>query len=74
MSQERSGAGDSERGCPKCGETDTVVDEIATTGGGLSKFFDVQNQSFTVISCTSCGYSELYKEQSTATAIDFFLG
>lgn len=74
MGQEPPDATDDDRGCPKCGGTDTVVDEIATSGGGLSKYFDVQNRSFTVVSCTSCGYSELYKQQSTGNAIDFFLG
>lgn len=63
-----------ESGCPKCGNRETEVDEIATSGTGLSKYFDVQNRSFTVISCTSCGYSELYKGQSSGNAIDIFLG
>jgi predicted nucleic-acid-binding Zn-ribbon protein len=62
------------RGCPKCGHEETEVDKISTTGSGLSKYFDVQNRSFTVVSCTSCGYSELYKGQSSGNAIDVFLG
>jgi predicted nucleic-acid-binding Zn-ribbon protein len=36
--------------------------------------FDVQNRSFLVVSCADCGYSELYKGQSSGNAIDFFLG
>jgi predicted nucleic-acid-binding Zn-ribbon protein len=63
-----------ESGCPKCGHEETEVDEIATAGSGLSKYFDVQNRSFTVITCTYCGYSELYKGQSSGNAIDIFLG
>jgi len=63
-----------ERGCPKCGHEETEVDEIATTGSGLSKYFDIQNRTFTVISCTDCGYSEMYKGQSSGNAIDIFLG
>ena len=35
---------------------------------------DVQNRSFLVVSCANCGYSELYKGQSSGDAIDFFLG
>lgn len=62
------------RGCPKCGHKETEVDEISTTGSGLSKYFDIQNRTFTVISCTDCGYSELYKSQSSGDAIDIFLG
>ncbi|MXR52892.1 nucleic acid-binding protein [Halovenus sp. WSH3] len=63
-----------QRGCPKCGHEETEVDEISTSGSGLSKMFDVQNRQFTVISCTHCGYSELYKGQSSGNAIDIFLG
>ncbi|ERH11097.1 MAG: putative nucleic-acid-binding protein containing a Zn-ribbon domain protein [halophilic archaeon J07HX64] len=62
------------RGCPKCEHEQTEVDEISTTGSGLSKYFDVQNRSFTVVSCTNCGYSELYRNQSSGNAIDVFLG
>ncbi|MFD1569213.1 zinc ribbon domain-containing protein [Halorubrum laminariae] len=61
-------------GCPKCGGTETEVDEIATSGTGLTKMFDVQNRKFQVVSCANCGYSELYKGQSTGNAIDFFIG
>ncbi|MEZ3164638.1 zinc ribbon domain-containing protein [Halorubrum sp. RMP-47] len=61
-------------GCPKCGGTETETDEIATSGTGLTKMFDVQNRSFLVVSCANCGYSELYKGQSSGDAIDFFLG
>lgn len=35
--------GDDERGCPKCGGTETEMDSIATSGTGFSKLFDVQN-------------------------------
>ncbi|MFO8114618.1 MAG: zinc ribbon domain-containing protein [Halorubrum sp.] len=66
--------GDGDDGCPKCGSEETETDEIATTGTGLTKMFDVQNRSFVVVSCANCGYSELYKGQSTGNAIDFFVG
>lgn len=66
-------AGD-EDGCPKCGHTETEIDEIATSGTGLSKMFDVQNRQFDVVSCTNCGYSELYRGQSSGNMIDLFLG
>lgn len=61
-------------GCPKCGSEGTETDEIATSGTGLTKLFDVQNRKFVVVSCANCGYSELYKGQSTGNAIDFFIG
>jgi predicted nucleic-acid-binding Zn-ribbon protein len=62
------------QGCPKCGNEQTEVDQISTAGSGLSKYFDIQNRNFTVISCTDCGYSELYKGQSSGNAADIFLG
>ncbi|WP_128905241.1 zinc ribbon domain-containing protein [Halorubrum amylolyticum] len=66
-------AGDG-HGCPKCGGEETETDEIATSGTGLTKLFDVQNRRFTVVSCADCGYSELYKGRSSGDAIDFFIG
>jgi predicted nucleic-acid-binding Zn-ribbon protein len=65
---------DAENGCPKCGETETEIDEIATSGTGLSKMFDVQNRSFKVVTCANCGYSELYKGTSSGNMVDLFLG
>jgi predicted nucleic-acid-binding Zn-ribbon protein len=68
------GREDAENGCPKCGETETEIDEIATSGTGLSKMFDVQNRSFKVVTCANCGYSELYKGTSSGNMVDLFLG
>ena len=47
--------------CPKCNNKQYDVDEIRTTGGALAKIFDVQNKKFMVISCSYCGFTELYK-------------
>jgi hypothetical protein len=63
-----------ESGCPKCGHTETELDDIATSGTGLSKLFDVQNRTFTVVTCTNCGYSELYRAESGGNLVDLFLG
>jgi len=65
---------DGSRGCPKCGHTETEVDDIATSGSGLSRLFDVQNRRFRVISCTNCGFCELYKGGNAGTMVDLFLG
>ncbi|WP_135826246.1 zinc ribbon domain-containing protein [Halorussus ruber] len=69
------GAND-EIGCPKCGHTETDVGTISTTGGGLSKMFDIQTNQFQVVSCLNCGYSELYRDTGTAGSdiVDVFLG
>ncbi|WP_096389854.1 zinc ribbon domain-containing protein [Halopenitus persicus] len=65
-----------DRGCPKCGHDETEVGTISTTGGGLSKMFDIQTNSFTVVSCTDCGYSELYRDATSGASdvVDVFLG
>ncbi len=60
--------------CPKCGNKECEIDEMAATGGGLSKIFDIQNRKFTVVTCTKCKYSELYKGQTSTLGniFDFF--
>ncbi|ELY94086.1 zinc ribbon domain-containing protein [Natrialba taiwanensis] len=65
---------ETDSGCPKCGHTETEVDDISTTGTGFSKFFDIQNRRFRVVSCTNCGYAELYKGGKTSDLADLFLG
>lgn len=69
-----SASDDDRDGCPKCGEQETEIDAIATSGTGLSKFFDVQNRQFDVVTCVNCGYSELYRGQSRGNMVDLFLG
>ena len=51
--------------CPKCGNDQFEQDEFQATGGNLAKIFDVQNKRFITISCTRCGYTELYKQQGS---------
>lgn len=65
-----------DKGCIKCGGTSASTKEIATTGTGLSKMFDVQHNKFLVVSCDDCGYSEFYnaKTSSAGNVIDFFFG
>lgn len=64
------------KGCIKCGGTETGTKEIATTGTGLSKIFDVQHNKFLVVYCKKCGYSELYNRKSSmgSNVIDLFFG
>lgn len=61
--------------CPKCNNRAFETDSIATTGSGWSKIFDLQNRKFHVISCSNCGYSEMYKggrSRSITQILDFF--
>ncbi|HHW10828.1 MAG TPA: GTP-binding protein [Firmicutes bacterium] len=62
--------------CPKCGNKDFQEGRIATTGGGLSRFFDVQSNKFITLTCTRCTYTELYKTHTSGLAkiLDFLSG
>ncbi|WP_439202316.1 zinc ribbon domain-containing protein, partial [Escherichia coli] len=50
-------------------------DQLQATGGNFSKIFDVQNKKFITISCSQCGYTELYKAQTSTgmNILDFLL-
>jgi hypothetical protein len=61
-------------GCPKCGHTDAEVDDIATTGTGLSRLVDVQNRQFKTVSCTRCGCTEFYRTGRSDALLDLFFG
>lgn len=66
----------SEKGCIKCGSRDAGTKEVAMTGTGLSKMFDIQNNQFVVVYCNHCGYSEFYNKQVSGASnlLDFFFG
>lgn len=66
----------SEKGCIKCGSRDASTKEVAMTGTGLSKMFDIQKNEFIVVYCNQCGYSEFYNRRSSAgsNVLDFFFG
>lgn len=72
-SKERARGND---GCPKCGHDEADVGNISTTGSGLSKMFDIQTNNFRTVSCTNCGYTELYADVDSAGAdlADVFFG
>lgn len=46
--------------CPKCGNTVHREELIRTTGDGLSRLLNLQNQRFRARICTACGFTELY--------------
>ncbi|GIN40492.1 zinc ribbon domain-containing protein [Heyndrickxia oleronia] len=66
----------SEKGCIKCGSQNAGQKDVAMTGTGLSKMFDIQNNQFTVVYCNNCGYSEFYNKQAStgSNILDFFFG
>jgi predicted nucleic-acid-binding Zn-ribbon protein len=47
--------------CPKCGNTHYESDQFQATGGNIAKILDIQNKKFITITCTQCGYTELYR-------------
>ncbi|HJO81765.1 MAG: zinc ribbon domain-containing protein [SAR202 cluster bacterium] len=47
--------------CDKCSGTRYEAGEIRTTGSGLSRFLNLQNQKFATVSCSDCGYTEVYR-------------
>ena len=51
--------------CPKCGNDTYETDQFQAVGGNFAKLFDVQNKKFTTVSCTRCGYTELYRGQTS---------
>lgn len=62
--------------CPKCGNQNFISDQFQATGGNFAKIFDVQNKRFTTVSCTRCGYTELYRMDTDAgwNILDFLIG
>ena len=62
--------------CPKCRCTKYTSDQFQATWGTFAKMFDIQNKKFITISCTKCGYTELYKAKTSAGAniLDFLIG
>ena len=66
----------SEKGCMKCGSKNAGQKEVAMTGTGLSKMFDIQHNRFIVVYCKNCGYSEFYNKQSSTASnvLDLFFG
>ncbi|MCD6380086.1 zinc ribbon domain-containing protein [bacterium] len=60
--------------CPKCGNNTYETGEIRTTGGFLSKIFDVQSNKFATVVCSRCKYTEFYKANSSmlGNIFDFF--
>jgi len=46
--------------CVKCQCTACSTKEVAMTGSGLSKMFDIQHHHYLFVSCLECGFVEIY--------------
>ncbi len=65
--------------CPKCGNSNCIIDGMAATGKGMSRLMDVQTNRFTTVSCNKCGYTEFYKDNilgglTGSDILDVFFG
>ena len=60
--------------CPKCRNNEFETDQFAATGGGLTKFLNIQNKKFTTVTCSRCRYTEMYKTDTSTlgNVLDFF--
>lgn len=50
--------------CAKCHNDQYDTEEIRTAGK-YSRFFDLQNKKFTAVSCRRCGYTEIFRGDSS---------
>jgi predicted nucleic-acid-binding Zn-ribbon protein len=46
--------------CPKCQHKGGHVEQLAMSGTGLSRLFEVQAYRYAFLSCNYCGYTEVY--------------
>ncbi|KAA3613281.1 MAG: GTP-binding protein [Calditrichaeota bacterium] len=60
--------------CSKCNGFEYETDVFRAVGGGFAKIFDVQNKKFFTVTCTNCGYTEIYKGDTSTLGniFDFF--
>ena len=72
MAKKYDSSNQHEYSCEKCNSTNFEEGKISTTGSGLSKFFNMQNNRFVTISCTKCGYTELFKGEKSGILSNIF--
>ncbi len=64
-----------EYSCDKCGAKTYQSGELRTTGSGISRFLNLQNQKYATVACTECGFTELYRLDGSGligSAFDIF--
>lgn len=47
--------------CPKCGSKSFTTNTMWVSKNILSKLFDIESNRYTVVICSECKYSELYR-------------
>ena len=58
----------------QCQNKEFASDQFAATGGGLTKFFNIQSKKITTVTCRRCKYTEIYKTDTSTlgNVLDFF--
>jgi len=46
--------------CARCKEQGATVQRLAMSGTGLSRLFEIQPYRYAFVSCSNCGYTEVY--------------
>jgi predicted nucleic-acid-binding Zn-ribbon protein len=46
--------------CPRCQNVGAHVERLAMSGTGLSRLLEIQAHRYAFVSCTNCGYTEVY--------------
>lgn len=46
--------------CAHCGNKGARIQELAMSGTGLSRLLEIQPYRYTFVSCTNCGYTEVF--------------
>jgi len=46
--------------CARCKQQGADVQRLAMSGTGLSRLLDIQPHLYAFVSCTNCGYTEVY--------------
>jgi len=46
--------------CAKCRNSSGKIRRFAATGSGITRFIDWQRNEFLSVSCSRCGYTEIY--------------
>ena len=46
--------------CPRCENKGAKVERLSMSGTGISRLFEVQPYRYVFVSCTNCGYTEIF--------------
>ncbi len=46
--------------CPRCEHKGAKVERLSMSGTGISRLFEVQPYRYAFVSCTNCGYTEVF--------------